>query len=87
MRLKHEEKMYPPRVKMTIMVRNQECFKLPVKIEGCSKEGHLDMDIAIGIKLLISLAPVMYGIYCTEVRGREAAQGLRSINAMHPKCV
>ena len=26
----------------------------------------------------------MYGIYCTEARGREAARGLRAINAMHP---
>ena len=28
----------------------------------------------------------MYGIYCTEARGREAARGLRSINGMHPEC-
>ena len=28
----------------------------------------------------------MYGIYCTESRGHKAARGLRSINAMHPKC-
>ena len=28
----------------------------------------------------------MYGIYCTEARGREAARGLSAINAMHPEC-
>ena len=48
MQLKHNEKMYPPFVKMTIMVRKKECIKLPVKIVGCLKEGNLDVDIAIG---------------------------------------
>ena len=28
----------------------------------------------------------MYGIYCTEARRHEAAQGLSVINAMHPEC-
>ena len=27
----------------------------------------------------------MYGIYCTEARGHEAARGLSVINAMHPE--
>ena len=36
--------------------------------------------------IVISRARGMYGIYCPEARGREAAQGLSAINAMHPEC-
>jgi hypothetical protein len=36
--------------------------------------------------IVISRARLMYGIYCTEARGREAARGLSAINAMHPEC-
>ena len=28
----------------------------------------------------------MYGIYCTEAQGHEAARGLSAINAVHPEC-
>ena len=36
--------------------------------------------------IVISRARGMYGIYCTEARGREAARGLSAINAIHPEC-
>ena len=36
--------------------------------------------------IVITQARGMYGIYFTEARGREAARGLRAINAMHPEC-
>ena len=36
MLLRHKRKMYPPRVKMTVTMRNPETIiKLPVRIEGC----------------------------------------------------
>ena len=44
-------KMYPPRVKMTVMTKSRDYIILPVKITGCSREGQLDMDLTIGIIL------------------------------------
>ena len=35
--------------------------------------------------IVISRARGMYGIYCTEARGHEAARGLSAINAIHPE--
>ena len=46
--LKHDIKMYPPRVKMTVVPKGHDCVILPVKITGCSREGRLDMDLTIG---------------------------------------
>ena len=34
--------------------------------------------------IVVSRAQGMYGIYCTEARGREAARGQSAVNAMHP---
>ena len=49
MSLKHDMKMYPPRVKMTVVARNRDYnIILPVQITGCSREGQLDMDLIIG---------------------------------------
>ena len=50
MSLKHSMKMYPPRVKMTVVAKNCAYVVqvLPVKITGCSREGQLDMDLTIG---------------------------------------
>jgi hypothetical protein len=45
MRLKHESKMYPPRVMMTVTAVNTAPFKLNVKVSGCSSEDQLDRDI------------------------------------------
>lgn len=52
MSLKHSMKMYPPRIKVTVVAKTA-CASavkvLPVKITGCSREGQLDMDLIIGI--------------------------------------
>ena len=51
MSLKHAMKMYPPRVKMTVVAKgcdDTRCIVLPVQITGCSREGQLDMDLIIG---------------------------------------
>ena len=46
MKLKHETNMYPPRVKMTVTMRNPENnIKLPIKFEGCSSDSQLNTDI------------------------------------------
>ena len=40
--------MYPPRVKMTVGMKNlddRNSYKLLVKIEGCSKEDQLDIQL------------------------------------------
>ena len=50
------------------------------KMQYCDNFPHIILVI------VISRARGMYGIYCTEARGREAPRGLRSINAMHPEC-
>ena len=47
MKLKHETKMYPPRVKMTIMMKTTDSIKLSIDVIGCS--GNLDMDLALPI--------------------------------------
>ena len=47
MRLKHDVKMYPPRVKMTLP-SYPGFSKLPVKFEGCQSIGQsLDFDVSI----------------------------------------
>ena len=39
--------MYPPRVKMTVMMRSVDhIFKLPIKIKGCSGDNRLDIELA-----------------------------------------
>ena len=45
MQLKHNLKMYPPRVIMTVTLVNITPFKLDVKVTGCSSENQLDRDI------------------------------------------
>ena len=46
MRFKHTNRMYPPRVKMTIAMNNPEYFfKLPVKFLGCSSNYQLDTEL------------------------------------------
>ena len=48
MKLNHETNMYPPRVKMTITMRNPETdidIKLPITFEGCSSDSQLNTDI------------------------------------------
>ena len=58
MQLRHEKKMYPPRVKMTVGMKNLDDFdiyKLSVKIEGCSEEDQLDIQLFF--------PPSMYNIF------------------------
>ena len=46
MRLRHEKKMYPPRVKMTVsMTDPHQAFKLPVRFEGCSSDSQVDLEL------------------------------------------
>ena len=47
MRLRQELKTYPPRVKMTVTMKNtcHDAFVLPVEIAGCSRENQLNVDI------------------------------------------
>ena len=48
MQRKHEMKMYPPRVKMTVSIKDPNTqFVLPVKFSGCRNDGELDMDITL----------------------------------------
>lgn len=45
----HELKTYPPRVKMSIHDKSStsDSFILPVKINGCTEDGQLDVDLLI----------------------------------------
>ena len=46
MQLRHDLKMYPPWVKMTISMKNADLsFKLPIKFNGCSDDSQLDMEL------------------------------------------
>ena len=55
MRLKHMKRMYPPRVKMTIMYRDLESHKLLIKFLGCSTDCQLDTELALPL-----------GMHCAE---------------------
>ena len=47
MQRKHERKMYPPRVKMTVSIKDPNAhFVLPVKFVGCI-ENELDTDLTL----------------------------------------
>ena len=53
MQLRHERKMYPPKVKMTIAMKcPDKVIKLPVRIEGCSSDSQLDAELTfpLGMK-------------------------------------
>ena len=46
MRLRHARRMYPPRVKMTITLKDFSLtFKLLVKFIGCSQDSNLDVEL------------------------------------------
>lgn len=46
MKLMHEKKMYPPRVRMMVGMKNpDDIFKLSVKIEGCLEKNQLDIQL------------------------------------------
>lgn len=45
MRLRHHRKMYPPRVKMTVILTNPDhTLKLPIKVVG-SNDSNLDVEL------------------------------------------
>lgn len=46
MKLKHERKMYPPRVKMTIIM-DKPIVIVPVKFKGCTSESQLQLDMEL----------------------------------------
>ena len=45
----HELKTYPPRVEILISIHKSSTsdFVIPVKINGCAKDGQLDVDLLI----------------------------------------
>ena len=47
MELKHEMKMYPPRVKMTVLMKTTDSIMLSIDVIGCSRD--LDMDLVLPI--------------------------------------
>ena len=47
-KLMHDVKIYPPRVKMTIDTeRASGAFTIPVKIDGCAEDGELDVELML----------------------------------------
>ena len=50
MLLRHERKMYPPQVKMTVRLQDpSNIFKIPVTIFGSSTDGKLDVELTFPI--------------------------------------
>ena len=46
-KLQHEKNIYPPRVKMTVVMRAPDhILKIPIKIKGCSRHNQLDVELA-----------------------------------------
>ena len=41
----HETKVYPPRVKMTVQMKSDKAFTLPVKFEGSNCDEKLCVDL------------------------------------------
>ena len=53
MQLRHEKSMYPPRVKMTVVLKNPDTvLKLPVRIEGCLSDNQLDTELTFPFGML-----------------------------------
>ena len=54
MKQRHERKMYPPRVKMTVSMRNPKLtHTLPIKFEGCEDNLQLNVDLTIPLGKLV----------------------------------
>lgn len=48
MQLRHERRMYPPQVKMTVIMNNSDLvLKIPVKFEGCTSDSQLDVELTL----------------------------------------
>ena len=55
MKLKHKKKMYPPRVTMTVIMKNpSSTLTLPIRFMGCSSDHQLD------VELIFPLGKVVY---------------------------
>ena len=55
MKLKHKKKMYPPRVTMTVIMKNpSSTLTLPIRFIGCSSGHQLD------VELILPLGKVVY---------------------------
>ena len=63
MELKHKTKMYPPRVKMTVIMKTTDPIKLSIDVIGCSR--NLDMDLVLPIG---KLRTVHYYSHCQMLR-------------------
>ena len=60
MRFKHTNKIYPPRVKMTVAMINPETLlKLPVRFVGCSSDSQLDMELIFPLVTPFSSLPTL----------------------------
>ena len=78
MQLRHEKKMYPPRVKMMVGMKNpddHDIYKLSVKIEGCSEEDQLDIQFFF--------PPSMYCIVSWWLVDRFCARNMLSVHISH----
>ena len=48
--LKHQRKIYPPRVKFTICwTKPDDTFTIPIQFSGCSPDNQLDVDLKFPI--------------------------------------
>ena len=45
MQLQHEKKIYPPRVKITVILKSTEDAIVRIKFVGCSSDSQLDVDL------------------------------------------
>lgn len=44
-KLMHENKTHPPRVKMSVYKKTSDVFKILVKIDGCAVDGQLNTEL------------------------------------------
>ena len=58
MKRKHERRMHPPRVKMTVSIKDSSLtdFVLPVKFVGC-RDNELDTDLTLPLGIIIIYIP------------------------------
>ena len=82
MQLKHKLKIYPPRVKMTVMMANSNPYSLKVKVSGCSSENQLDMDIGFPLGNIIMEA----WLFCYSIFSYTEATHSPLPNGTHLQC-
>ena len=61
MQRKHEKKMYPPRVKMTVSINDSNLthFVLPVKFVGC-RDNELETDLTLPLSIQSCMKKIRY---------------------------